>query len=57
MPKTITADQLEQIFYKITYENGVTFGVCGNAGPKYWQRLCDTLNAHFSTEAPSEQSS
>lgn len=52
--KTITPEQLDQALYDVTYENGVTFGICGNADYTYKKQLADRLNKHFGEDSHSE---
>ena len=40
----LTISELEQIFYNLTYENGVTFGMCGNASAEMKLSLLRAIN-------------
>ncbi len=50
----MTLETLEQILYNLTYENGLTFGMCGNASSEQKQMLVDAINAHESRNQPKE---
>lgn len=41
----MTIANLKQILYSLTYENGLTFGTCGNANDSQLQMLVDAINA------------
>jgi len=47
MSKEMTIQDLDQILYALTYENGLTFGLCGNADESSKQGLVRLINQFF----------
>jgi hypothetical protein len=50
----MTLETLERILYDLTYENGLTFGMCGTATAGQRAMLVDAINAHESHNRPRE---